>query len=867
MKSLLAALLLLVLGGLGVVLWLDSEAAPPKPVEAHQDLAPDQKARQDATAETAMDSQKGADRHAVAEVPIAASAPAFDESQVAVAAWPAKGWLVQVVDEVSGEPVAGALLYSALVVDLGWTDTRSALDALLRQGHAELEAACARTQPVRTDDSGYARLPEAAQELIVWARKGDKRGIALVPDSWQRPETLTLRAPRDQVVQVVDASGTGIAQAQVSLAHAWLNPTQPFETDADGQLVLRDVNLALLSTLAFAGREGVDLEANRIQLELVPAGASPVRAWSNLLDPVPIRLVATERAFVEVQLVGPDGGTWREHRWIDLQIGADKLRREADGAGRLRVDGVPIGSAVQATWRQGYGIFTQASVEAQGVVAAQGLKLVLHGQAAPAEVSMRLVLADGAPFAAADVRVKIGIKSKGDSASNTSTTSPARTDENGVVRFGFDLAGSALPANQRLDFVVSANVDDMPLATTPLVLLGPAGFPHDFGDVLISARSLLVGGRVVSESGQPLANAFVSLVARINATTLWPVEGFGTISGPDGRFALFGALPDKQVFLRAEVPHYGRSDLVEIRAGQPDMELVVRRSGGILTSLAGAIPEGLCVRINPVDPELSTDFDPSSDQRRTRDKYGNNSPFDANGEQRWTGLWPGRYRVALAIEHQADVLMEWPDVIVESGLMTRDPGMQNIDLDALRQHVDLIVENEAGERIKNATVIVSDSIFSDPIPIGADGIDFMEWPKAVTIGADGYLSQRVLLDQNLVHVTLQAAAHVSLRVPEGLELPPGGVLRLALICDALKTGMFGPATNDVPVVDGLATLRIDGFGPQTIMLFAERNDASGNMTTNVMPLPSQQLDLASDCNGQIFDVAITQEVINKAFGL
>ena len=246
--------------------------------------------------------------------------------------------------------------------------------------------------------------------------------------------------------------------------------------------------------------------------------------------------------------------------------------------------------------------------------------------------------------------------------------------------------------------------------------------------------------------------------------------------------------------------------------------------------------------------------------------FGRHGEFDDQGEMVWNGLWPGTYNLQLVMEGQKEALIEWPEIVVHSGLLTRDVGMQNIDLSNFAHHVVLNVTNEAGEVLTNATATMPGSVFADPIALDDKGLDVFEWPIRVLVRAPGYQSASVELNQSVHDVILSHAPQVTLRVPENLALPPNGSIMLALKCQSINQMSFYDVANGVQVQKGLATIQLEGLGKQDVVIVAMIS-SGGSSSSNHRKLEGLELDLDASCDGKVIDLALTQAMVDQAFGL
>ena len=864
MKGLLAALLVLVLGGLGVVLWLDSAGAPPEQVDRLPSVEVPNRERPEASgvAGDRVEPDRQAVMNALTEdQPRVVGGPGFDPATIAVAAWPNSGWLLQVLDEESGEPIQGALVWGLVAVDAGWASNQHALRELIERGLEPLDVVCAQESAYRTDANGYVRLPETAQDQVLAVRVDERRAVGFSNMGGERNTQLVVRLPKDQGIEVVDALGESAAGVPIVLDHPWLWARISRTTDEAGRLELHAVNVALANVNELLGLDDPD----NLLVRVIPKET----ATSHLLAPEPIRFVMESRADVVVQLVGANGGAWHDSRDVVLTCWEFTQRKTADRSGLVRFQGLPVGAHVEAKLKQEFAGTNRDELSATGVVAALGLRLELHAKPHRAEISMRLLDPAGEPLADQEVAVGLELRSKSAGGSKSSRKQVTRlTDANGVLVHGFDDVGTELPENHRMDVVLSAVRSQATLRAALPPLLGPVSFPHDFGDVMLMPRQPLVAGRVVTEGGTPVAGAWVTLHTVKNATFLSSVDGFGSVlTDTAGHFSFDGQAPEGAVFLRADLQGYGRSRLTPLPIGEQRVELVLERMGSIVTSLApGVGSEGLRVCINPVDAELKLEFSPAATGTTMSNSFGHHGEFDDQGEMVWNGLWPGIYNLQLVMEGQKEALIEWPEIVVHSGLLTRDVGMQNIDLSNFAHHVVLNVTNEAGEVLTNATATMPGSVFADPIALDDKGLDVFEWPIRVLVRAPGYQSASVELNQSVHDVILSHAPQVTLRVPENLALPPNGSIMLALKCQSINQMSFYDVANGVQVQKGLATIQLEGLGKQDVVIVAMIS-SGGSSSSNHRKLEALELDLDVSCDGKVIDLALTQAMVDQAFGL
>jgi hypothetical protein len=390
----------------------------------------------------------------------------------------------------------------------------------------------------------------------------------------------------------------------------------------------------------------------------------------------------------------------------------------------------------------------------------------------------RLLGPDGAPLAS----VEFEGRSTYPGAVDDTIAIRGRTDPSGAFRVPLRRPRGEVKT-ARAELAVPAPPDGRPLlAERALPVPLPAG-EIDLGDVTLAGAPVIFAGRVVDAAGEPVywMMADLALICRQDSGPYvcgWPMRA---TSDHDGRFACYGRVPDGEYALSVFGQGYLRSPFVRLRLGDEHVEVVVRRPG----SIAGALVLGEGVpaswfRIVADGPAArpADDLPTETNRVEVTPRLG--------GEFALDGLRPGEVDVRIELAGGGAVLVV-EDVRVHDGAETRDPRLAAIDLSKLIGLFRLSVRAPDGSAPPRGLVLVrapGDEAIERALEILDGELAFAAAHGAVDVDVlvPGYRAARVDGLRGAREVVLEPGIEVTLRLADGVELPPDPVeLRMGLV--------------------------------------------------------------------------------------
>lgn len=732
-----------------------------------------------------------------AEVEVEAAAPARRDV-LDTSAPVTDGPTIFVVERDSGRALAGA--------DVIWEsglDPRAELESKITkfidtQGRERGET----TEPRRTltllsgrrfttDASGRVRVPSVAKRAVVVAHHGVLTGSVEVPSDERGVVRVELADTDDLVVRVVTATGEPASGINVSVDLGFLGTTVGGSamTDVSGRarFVQFRKNLAssdplpqlyLSLDLPFVDKSAhalstSDLEARFVELTLPPTGTVTVRVRmadgtvprrgslaalapegdarvvADDVQPAPSRNSSTPAGFLNTFHATPENSR-----------GLNKFDRLL-GGGVPIVDGLArfehVGLGRRWTVRSGgSGLEAEHSREFAGPTQpGETVTVELDFKAQPI-VRWKLLDANGAPYAKRQIAGQL--------------SKLGGTDDGKLVS----------DAEGRVQLALSTEADDIVRRTLKLTFDDREKVELDLSrefppgvtvlpDIELREKTRLAAGRVVDANGTPVEGAVVRVerqaVVRSDQETdastsaeLWTtLRELTAVSRADGSFTVWGETPDASLGLRASTRNgLVAAERVLFTPGQDGLELRVVAPGGIRARVRGPAElelDQLTARIALAGTSAATS-DASSRQRVV---------VSADGALLAGGLMPGRWELVIGASPTSE-LARIDGIVVTSG-ETIDAGV--IDLGARLARVRLVVSDETGKRLGNATArCLTPSLRSKrPVQTEVGVFEYLVPAEGCDVNVEceghrGVTLTRVRGDQ---HVVLQSGVNVRVR--------------------------------------------------------------------------------------------------------
>jgi hypothetical protein len=550
------------------------------------------------------------------------------------------------------------------------------------------------------DEFGRVLVPRRSSGAFAFVSADGLWGYSYFEPDEAAPLTVELRPDFDVHVRVVDASGAPQPSARVELVERFggASVLERATTDAEGFAWLRHCGWTLSRFAAADSRCAVALSA---------ALATPVKHELDPRRPPSDTLVLTapSTGVLEVRVVDPRGIAAAHVREVTLTItstGAadgetrvetpEVTRRVVAGVAtfervalhsEVRASATVFGSSVVSEGR-GRGPTSPTTPATLELLVGAGGKLVTGGiRSALPSLSANL-----------DLAVSYAI---GDGEARVQETAHPRTDEAGRFVAEFDPTRVDLSA---AGFVVEVSGDSS--AGAPRARIEPRGAGDgsvlDLGELDLGAPALFASGRVVDGDGKAVRGAEIVLQVRDAAGAWSPAPRFGARSAQDGGFELhYEPLdPSEAEFSLLAATRGASSEPVRVAAGARDVELVLAPGG----ALAGKVL--LDASISPSEVELVARATRGSGELASLEA---SCDLAANGEFELRGLPAGVYDVeVLARDSNRTSFATVAAVSVRSGLRTRDPRLEPLDLRETARRVELSFVDEQGREVVDVVV-------------------------------------------------------------------------------------------------------------------------------------------------------------------
>jgi hypothetical protein len=763
---------LLVLLALGVALLLergeDLQAAPPSEAEARPDrerAADPGAAPLPAKLPAAKSARTGIDSQEFSE-------PRFEPLEPTPSLEGTAGEVeLHAVLAATQQPVANARV-------LWWSGSGEVLRGPLQRLVDELQSLARVEELARShapelvaDELGRVLVPRRSSGALAFVSADGLWGYSFFEADEPAPLTVELRPDFDVHVLVVDASGAPQPLARVELIER-VGPIESFAgvsvleratTDAEGFAWLRHSGWTLSRFAAADSRCSVALSA---------ALATPVECELEVRAPPSDALVLTapSTGALEVRVVDPRGIAAAHVREVTLTITSTS---SADGeapvearepyevtrpviAGGATFERVALNSEVRASatlWGspvvsegRGRGPTSPTTPATLELLVGAGGKLVT-GQVRGLTPSL---------VANLDLVVSCSF---GDGADRMHVSAHPRTDETGRFVAEFDAT--------RVDFSAANFVVEISGASNspaPRVRIEPPGSSDrsvldlgelDFDQLELDEQPPLASGRVVDTEENAVRGAAIVLQVR-DATGAWsPAPPFEIRSAEDGDFELpHGPLvaADAEFSLLAAL-RGASSEPVRVKAGARDIVLVLAPEG----ALAGNVL--LDSSLSPLEVELVARAANSSDAAKLDSSELANfealGALAASGAFELRGLRAGVYDLELRARDLAGTsFARIAAVQVRSGLRTRDPRLEPLDLRETARRVELTFVDEHGQAVPELVVELDgrgSPLFSPRAGVWArytDGEPFDVWiesPRIARRKLEGLTESRSLV--------------------------------------------------------------------------------------------------------------------------
>lgn len=748
----------------------------------------------------------------LAPAPEVARAPVADDEQAPETEEAAPVTLT-VVEAATGEPVAGAEVFTATFQELEWGKRSRAHgnpdpEPLLR----ELGRSSA------SDANGDVRLERFDDDTLICARRGELFRFA----SWYELQNQEGRIPlfrdRDLEIEVVDAAGRPCAGVLVVLDELRTSRRMRLwsaKTSALGIARLRHV----LGEVANWRHHGLG-EAEVFATFGFPAADAP-RVPVDLDDPPtePIRLVLPPTGEVAAAVEREDGEPLQGELTVRLRRaesetapsgvwGSSFLEQEAlteNGVAGFPFVGLGLDLEVES---YGPKDCEPAELRAPGPMRpGERVEIVLeHPLRRLATLTGRVLRADGSPVADAELTY----------VTRAAPRSP-RLDQPSEYDYGaletdaggrFELVLESIDGEVVTLFVrefVEYRFRHEAGATLPSPLRPGL---HDVGDLMLVDAPLVVSGEVVDEQGSPV-RASIDLRRKVYEDErgddwFWDLHiPFSAQVDEESHFEVRGSLEPGEYDLRVMSDGYHVEVSPPFAPGRTDLRIVLHKLANQYLLGSVRLDEGIPGGILRVEAQT-----PGEEESRSRELYF--SDREHFGSRVAAG--PNEVTVYL---HDWIPLTEPVTVHVEPDTICEPPALQEIDLRGRLHPLSLRVEDEEGHGLDAwVTVAASegdDPTFGQPVDEGTVRLITPWLENDLLVTAPGFRSARVVRASGECRVRLTHGVPVRLALSAPVALPADCSLEARLVRageSAWDSPLYGRRIDDW--VENVVPARVEG---------------------------------------------------------
>jgi hypothetical protein len=729
-------------------------------------------------------------------------------------------------------------------------------------------------QHAQADERGRIQIPWPEGKdvfLLAWSPGRAGGGNIPSPRAPDEVSRLELYPDWDVVAAVVDASGRPAPRVRIEMGRGAGSeaPAAALETDAGGRACFQHAGLELgLSNLAeillsvdlpLSERLGQRIEgeappAEPIRFQLPPMGAVEARVLDAGRAPV------TDGTAVELGLVRPgearDVSPFSRH-------GRTRLSRPTAG-GKASFEYVELGAEVELLVRSATSGVSSTDFFSGPRVAGQRVEHMLVLGLNHPVLAFRAVDETGRPLAKEKLALRAQFRS---TFIIHADQSDVTTDEQGS--FTFDLESRFLEGDRRT-LLVTALGGALGVEVDLSRAFGPGTNP--MGDLVLLAPPLVVGGRVLDASGQPVEGAELRFELPVrdrednDQVLYWSEARFRARSEAAGNYAVRDFTDETVVRVSARKDRQ-RSAAVETAVGTADLAIALEATGSVAGSvrLDPDMPaDALEVKLLPggLVPRQGAAMSPGSWDRRHR------ASLEPDGTFRLDERPAGRYGFTLGVKDQ-DPLVELDAVDVVAGQESRDPRLEGIDLRSrlfVARLTLVLPDARTGELQGNAILR----------PSGKNGTaEERHWFRAspvvlvsphdpidVRLVVSGYRTESLEAVRGDREVRLRPALSARLVLPPSIELPRPPNYVKAVLGPAEDDSTFdwgGSAFDESREIRCLAPEP----GRMKVRWILERRAGGGASATTIDLEPAQFVELEDISVEQRFELEVSSEALAK----
>jgi hypothetical protein len=481
------------------------------------------------------------------------------------------GLLVRVIDGESGAPVAGAEVMWLLPEQ--WIHRRSSYGLHFSQARQSAPR-------IPTEEDGFAVLPHINGPFWLAACTAEaSQSVWFFPGAQPPPLTIQLLSEVQQAVRVEDLNGRPVAGATVGLLIGEVLLAQA-TTDADGTALLRDLQ-TVRSTSARPREYAIGLTGPFSSEQRIPYQFDAPPA-----EPPVLRMEPWGE--VEILMQDQDGmplpGTLPvQLRLDDPTLGRSKVEDVANAStltapnGQVIFSHVPLNRSWQAAHPRAQFRDPLITRFAGPRVAGERVTAILQFSEENPWITLRVTTPDGEAAPGLRVIAQYTIDRGAGGGRSGSGESSSTLDADSRLEFeawneGPDSKRHA-PAQRLVELTaVDPRSGAAWSAELPVPAMLDAG-RHDLGEVRMLPTPVLVEGRLLTRSGQPVKERIMVSIHARNSQGEWLPTPIHARSDEEGRFRMEGRLPPGEFRVTAWLRNGSRSD-VPFELGATGVELV-----------------------------------------------------------------------------------------------------------------------------------------------------------------------------------------------------------------------------------------------------------------------------------------------------
>ncbi len=741
----------------------------------------------------------------------------------------------------------------------------------------------------RTNADGELWIPALPVSSGICAFKGPLWASRIVREGDVPPFTLELRLDRSLIVKLVDEQGAPVSKLDVELALPTGHRLQQ-RPGADG--------LASFLHVGSSGDNPPRLESGLCKVAVDGTFREPIeREFEVAQWPTgPLDLVVPGHGSVEVELVF--SGVGRDPA-STMPVELDVHRAQAPGArvhsghrhsvspkkDRALFTPVGLGLELEAHFDCRSSAAPASKVFRGPTVAGEIAKVQLEVETAAHALTFRAVDDQGNPLA--NKWLEHAVRPAGHQALDglRGWSGSCTTDLLGQARVPApELARFQGPLVLHLRCDSKTNAPRAALHTLPTFV---APGVTDLGDIAVLPPAVLVSGRVVDGSGNPIYAARV-LLLEPTSDPATPGAGLHSRTGQEkerwsetnGTFLFEDQPTAKGTQLRAEAAQYLPSSPVAFVPGTRDLEIVLRRGAELAGSVV--VPSGVSAKI------FMPEFHSEAARRLWR------PPLSENGEFLTSGLVPGVFNFRLNLHGFDQPIFEVAGLRAVDELVTRDPRIQAIEVASKIGMVKVSVLLPDGKPAEGGWVRVLGSKQSGPASAFGAAVILVAgaavaWgpsgPLDLEVNVPGFRVERRHGVTGELEVRLQSCPRIRLELKRDTQLPPDAMslqVRLQPLREGQETslvtlqlfkgdqqaGWWSPSFGDEQNTFGAARevfVEVQEFGPHAVEFHLVVAQQGGSRSQRLEAGErTQVLELGASDDGKTFQVAPDPAAYEKA---